>query len=629
MAAADEHPDAAIDQDWRGRELLMTYARKRSTAPPWIACAVLAATLLGEGISVAAQKDVLVIYSTRRDAQIVLVGERELPRILDQGLTEGNDYYSEYIDQARFPDPQYQAGFRDFLRLKYRDHRFNVVIAINDLALQFVALNRSELFPDTPIVFFASDPLTRRAANSTGVIAQLNLRGSLELAMTLQPDVQHVYVVSGADRADRIYEQRAREQFAKFEPHLQFTYLTGRRTRELESQLSSLPPRSIVYYVLVNSDEAGEHFHPLEYLDRIAAIANAPIYSWVDSAMSHGIVGGSLKSQQDEMRAVGQLALRVLRGEPVGNIPMSSADLNQVEVDWRQLRRWGIDEGRVPSGAVVRFREPTVWDRYKLYVIAAAALMLAQAMLIAGMLVQRLRRWQAEAAARDSQAELRRSYDRIRDLGGRLLEAQDNERARIARELHDDISQQMALLMMDLEVLGASGSLEESSVREVVARAEGVAKSVHDLSHRLHPAKLRLIGLPAALHALERELAQPGLAISIAHDGVPPDLAPELTVCVFRVAQEAVQNAMKYSKARTITVRLQGDARGLVLNVLDDGLGFDVAGAWGKGLGLISMQERLEAVGGTFEIRSSPGEGTRVTVNVPFSGLQAPQVSAV
>jgi hypothetical protein len=112
----------------------------------------------GSARAAESQKQALVLYSTRRDAQIAVVGERDLPRIFADGLTEGLDYYSEYIDRARFPDPSYKAASRDFLRLKYRDHRFDVIVAIQDVALEFVGDNRNALFADTPVVYFRAPP---------------------------------------------------------------------------------------------------------------------------------------------------------------------------------------------------------------------------------------------------------------------------------------------------------------------------------------------------------------------------------------------------------------------------------------------------------------------------------------
>jgi signal transduction histidine kinase len=300
------------------------------------------------------------------------------------------------------------------------------------------------------------------------------------------------------------------------------------------------------------------------------------------------------------------------------------------QVDWRQLRRWGISEGRVPAGTLIRFREESIWDRYRVYVLGAGALLLAQAMLIAGLLLQRARRRQAEEAVRCGQAKLRASYDRIRDLGGRLLTAQEAERSRIARELHDDIGQQLALLEIDLELLDSAAPEKANEiVDEAQHRAHTIAKSVSALSHRLHPAKLRLIGLVSALHGLQRDLARSDLSIAVEDKNVPPALPPDLTVCLFRVAQEALQNALKYSKARQVTLRLRGEADQVVLTIVDDGVGFDVDEAWGRGLGLISMEERLEALGGSVDIRSKGGGGTAIEVRVPFRASAATDAAAV
>jgi signal transduction histidine kinase len=565
------------------------------------------------------QRQVLVLYSTRRDAQIVVVGDRELPKILEQGLPLGLDYYSEFIEQARFSETDYQRAFRDFLKLKYVDHHFDVIVAMGDIPLEFLASTRDSLFGDIPVVYFATRQPAAPIRNATGLIAEQDLRRTVTLAKELQPDTRYVFVVNGANESDYAFERAARAQFQSMaDDRLSFTYLSGMPTKDLEDRLRSLPPNSIVYYLAVDRDGAGDNFHPLEYLDRVVAVSNAPVYCWVDSAMDHGIVGGSLKDQLIQTQAVGELALKILKGQPADSIPVSRIDLNVGQVDWRQLRRWGINEARVPAGTLVKFRVPSVWDRYKFYVFGAIALLLAQSMLIAALLIQRARRRQAEEQVRGSQAELRASYHHIRDLGGRLLNAQETERARIARELHDDISQQMALVEIDLEVLGrALPNDEEGLAREAMERVHSVAKSVHDLSHRLHPAKLRLIGLVAALHGLERELSRRDCAVTVTHENVPSSLPPDVTLCLFRVIQEALQNALKYSKAGGVAVHLAGDPKGLAATIVDDGVGFDVPSAWGKGLGLISMSERLEAIGGTLQIHSKPGHGTRLEIRVP------------
>jgi signal transduction histidine kinase len=156
-----------------------------------------------------------------------------------------------------------------------------------------------------------------------------------------------------------------------------------------------------------------------------------------------------------------------------------------------------------------------------------------------------------------------------------------------------------------------------------------IARSLHDLSYPLHPAKLHLTGLVPALQSLRHEVSKTEIAFAFTHNNVPSTLPPDLTLCLYRIVQEALQNAIKYSRAREVSVHLTCGSEGLALTIVDDGLGFDVKAAWGKGLGLISRRERLEAVGGTLQIRSSPGSGTRLEVRAPHHADQSVQTAAV
>jgi signal transduction histidine kinase len=227
----------------------------------------------------------------------------------------------------------------------------------------------------------------------------------------------------------------------------------------------------------------------------------------------------------------------------------------------------------------------------------AAATLAAQAALIAGLLVQR-RRWrQTEERLRCREAELQKSYERIRDIGGRLLTAQEAERSRIGRELHDDITQQLVLLEMGLR---EAGSDEES-----VGRVTEIARSVRELSHRLHPAGLELLGLVESLHALAAKHSQPEIAVSFTHCDVPQGLSPAVSLCLYRVVQEALQNAVRYSQATQVSVDLRRGRTALVLMIADNGVGFDLEKAVGKGLGLISVRERVAAIGGSVVIHSN------------------------
>jgi len=577
-----------------------------------------------------AQKRVLVVYSTRRDTQLPTLGDREMPRLLEEALSAKPDYYSEYVDGARFPEAQYQQAFRNYLRLKYRGMRFDLVIASQRLAYELVTSVRDELFRGTPIVFLTQDRSVRRAANSAEIVAEPDYRRTIDLALRLQPDTTQVFVISGSSPRDAALERVARQQFASLQPRLAFTYLTGLETDALELRLSTLPEHAIVFYVIFYQDAAGLNVTPLDYLGRLTQVSNRPVYSWVDSAMNRGIVGGSLLVLESQVRSLASMGARVLRGEAADGIPVSEADLQVDQVDWRQLRRWNIDDARVPAGALVMYREPSRWDRDRNYIIGGVAVLVVETALIGALILQGARRRRAEAKAREAAAELRLSYERIRDLGGRLLGAQDAERSRIARELHDDISQQLTLLSMDLALLShaQAGCPDDAEKRahEAHERVVAVATSVHQLSHQLHPARLRLVGLVAALNSLQQEIQSSGHRITFTHERVPEAIAQDLKVCLYRVAQEAVQNAIKYSGAREIFMSLAGAGDALTLIVGDHGAGFDAKASMQRGLGLVSMGERVEAFGGTLRIESAPGAGTRIEATVPLAIPQAERV---
>jgi len=595
----------------------------------WIVAAIVLLAEVGVASAVYAQsnhKQVLVLYSTRRDAQFSLVGEGELPRMLDAGLGRDLDYYAEFIDVSRFPEPAYRQAFRDFLRLKYSDVRFDLVIALQDVAVEF-AYDRNSLFVDTPVVFLTNKPRMQRRTNSTGVIHERNFVPTVALLRQLQPDVREVFIVTGAARSDEEYENEIRLQLQSSRLELTFTYLSGLPTKELEDRLSRLPPHSAVYYLLVTEDGDGNRYHPLEYADRVAAAANAPTYCWVDSAIDHGVVGGSLYKQRDAIERVGQMALRVLHGESADSVPVAVLDSNENHIDWRQLRRWRLDEARVPAGTQIRFRDPTIWDRYRNYILGAFTVFFTQTVLIAGLLIQRKRRQRAEAELLANQSELRRSYERNRDLGARLLKAQETERSRIAGELHDDICQRMLVLTVELELLDRVNR-NEGPAADALTIAQEISKSLHDLSHRLHPTRLRMIGLAAALDRLCLDLSRAGLTIAYNHHDVPSTLPSDVMLCLFRVVQEAVQNAIKHSKASDLSVQLRNEPDGLSVIVIDNGSGFDIDAAWDKGVGLSSMIERLEAIGGSLQIRSSPGGGTRVSATIPAAVVYGRDESA-
>jgi PAS domain S-box-containing protein len=233
---------------------------------------------------------------------------------------------------------------------------------------------------------------------------------------------------------------------------------------------------------------------------------------------------------------------------------------------------------------------------------------------------------------RRAEEDLRRSQSELRELTGRLLLAQETERRRIARELHDDLNQSLAILAVELDMLiqrpPESAAEIQERIQKLSAQIKQLSSSVHDLSHQLHPAKLEQLGVVAALRSLCQELTNShGLPIGFEHDEIPERLPDDAALCLYRITQECLQNVIKHSAAHHVEVVLKGHSDSLILRVVDDGIGFDSRSLDGKaGLGLASMRERLRLVDGEFAIDSRPGSGTRIEVRVPLTGATSTRI---
>jgi PAS domain S-box-containing protein len=221
-------------------------------------------------------------------------------------------------------------------------------------------------------------------------------------------------------------------------------------------------------------------------------------------------------------------------------------------------------------------------------------------------------------------SERRHAEEAARELSGRFITAQEDERRRIARDLHDDLNQRLALLSVEMELFGRTSARRQGQsdhrLQELVAHVREISSEIHNLSHKLHPAKLDQLGLLAAVRAFCRESSERwGIRVEFVHDHVPTDLPPDIALCLYRVLQESLQNVVRHSGAQKAQAELKMKARTIQLALTDSGKGFDVAHArQNGGLGLVSMEERVRLVRGSFAMHSKPGEGTRVQVTIPL-----------
>jgi PAS domain S-box-containing protein len=309
------------------------------------------------------------------------------------------EFYSEYMDTGLFPDPADQRKFRDFFLHKYQNRKPDVIITVGPSPLKFMQEVHQRAFPGVPIVFClplgAAPGAPALDSDFTGVENDMAPAKTLEIALRLRPGTKHVVVVNGGIRDFDKHELSSIKQELKgFTDQLDITFMTELAMPDLLERLRHLPSHTLVLLGTVSLDAAGNRFTSRDY-GPIVDAASAPVFSLFDVHINHGEVGGYLSSLGGQGRVGGAAALRILRGDKPQDIPRVEG-VNTYMFDWRALQRWGLKESDLPPGSVVLNKPLSVWEANKRYIIASIFLLLLQAVIIAGLLWQRVKRRKSE-----------------------------------------------------------------------------------------------------------------------------------------------------------------------------------------------------------------------------------------
>ncbi len=530
--------------------------------------------------------------------------------------------YAEYLETTLFPDAASQQEIRGWYIHKYRDRRPDLIIAIDASALRFMVESHERFFPGIPVVFCggAKDLVdnSKRDPYFAGVWMVPQFAKTMDAALQLQPSTKHVVVVGGSAWEDSRYEALAREELRSYEARLEFAYLTDLEMPALLERLKRLPNDTIILYVTLTRDAAGTPFiEATQSLPMVIAAANAPVFAMLDVFVGQGTVGGYVHSFTAQGQAAAGIALRVLQGETPQNIPVVEGT-NVYTFDWRALRRWGFRESDLPPGSTVLYRQLSVWEQYRWWISGALGLLALESLLIVALLASLRRR--------------RRAEESLKGLTGQLLQSQDEERRRIARDLHDGTAQDLAGISLCLGELGdllEEAGWGQNGARQLLEKARALSseafQEVRSVSYALHPPILGEMGLvPALRWYLDGLMKRTNLSIIL---DAPPEieaLQPEVESTLFRIVQESMSNIMRHSGADTVNVRLVRDSKAVRINIEDNGHGLEahalssLESGVTLGVGVSGMRERVRQFGGKLEIRSG-GTGTTVLVAVPVS----------
>ncbi|MBW2149646.1 MAG: PAS domain S-box protein [Deltaproteobacteria bacterium] len=696
-------------------------------------------------------KQVLVLCSFESHLPMY---EIEIPSIrstLESAATGRIILYVEYMDTARFTDDRYFQQMIDFYRQKYPKGKIDLLICVDEPALDFILLHGDELFSQVPKVFCAISKryLKTRTLKSemTGVVVDLDIRGTREMALNIQPETRRVVVVSGTSQIARFFEEVTRRVVRGYENKIEFIYLCGLPMEDILKKVANLPKHTIVFYLWLFQDGSGTSYVPRDVAALLSRKSNAPVYGLFDTFVGHGIVGGRVASFGAIGALAGKLGLRILDDEKPADLPIIEEDTLVYMFDWRQLKRWGIRERDLPPGSIVRHKEPSFWNLYVWHFTGTIALCVIEALLIAFLLTSRKRHRQAEERLRETEFQFRtvadftydweywanfdgtlryvspsckrisgyepeqfidnpplfrdiivpedreiwdkhyhdsrswpeprelqfrirrrdgetrwiehacqpvrggegellgfrasnrditerklieeslqKSQEEFRILAGRLLKAQESERRKLAREMHDDMTQRLAFLAIE------AGKLEQrwqdmpdpvpEKLREIREHLVKLSVDVHKISRQLHPSIIEDLGL---VDAIESECTnfshREGINVNYMTRGIPADTPQDIALCIYRIVQEGLRNVAKHAQATEAHISLISKDDQIHVTIKDNGKGFDLENVKNKpGLGLASMEERVRLIRGHLSVQSQPGYGTVIEAKAPLSG---------
>ena len=316
--------------------------------------------------------------------------------------------YHEQLDVARFRGSDYEHSLNAHFRVKYRDKRVGVIIAVGSAALEYVLRSRAELWPEVPVVFtFVDKPAIAQLElppDVTGNTLQSHPRDMIAVARTLVPDIKRIALV-GDPPENQTYYRDLKKEVPIVAPDLEFIDLTGLAMTELRKRVAVLPDQTAILHSSIYSDGEGHSLIPANAVALVAETANRPIVVDLDTHFGRGSVGGLITTSSSLGEAAGKIALRILSGESVSNIPIKESELARPIFDWRQLNRFGISEANLPPGSDVRFRELTAWEQYHWQIMLIAAALAIQTTLIVWLYYEHRRRRYAEANSRSALAK--------------------------------------------------------------------------------------------------------------------------------------------------------------------------------------------------------------------------------
>jgi len=625
--------------------------RKDSRPARWLGLLLLVAALALAPRAMAADgaRHVLILHAYSRFLPAIGAVDSGMRATVRTTAERPVHLYDEFLDMPRFEGPAYSRAVVGYLHEKYAVRRPDVIVTTGLEALQFVLDHRAALFPGTPVVFLSLTgetlpPNPSLPAGVIGVEMNHDYGRTMDLALRLHPRARRLVLVTGSSVPDRQWEAQVRAIVPRFKERVTIEFLAALPIDALSARLGALEGDTVVFTPGFFQSGDGRQWTPRDSSAAIVAASRAPVYAPFDTFLGTGVVGGYMSSFNTVGRQIGASVNSLLEGDAatarrlLADIPL------QLNVDWRQLRRWGVEESALPSGAVVHYRAPSLWETHSLEIMIGISVFLLQLALIVRLALEHRRRRLAEDAVAKHRAELAHAS---------RLEIASGLTASIAHE----INQPLGAILSNADaadMMLESGEDRRADVRQILAdirrddlRASEVIRRLRSLieKHEIERRPFEINELLADLESVLRtEVRRRYMTLRIQPAAAPVRIVGD-RVQVLQVLINLVINAMDAmagmpEERRTVTVTADRGASGIVIRVRDSGHGIEPENLPkifqsffstkpdGMGMGLSISRTLVEAHGGRIRADNGSAGGAVFQVELPVMGESTLKSSA-
>jgi len=604
-------------------------------------------------------KRVLVVHSFGSVAPPFTTHSVAFETELVEKMGERVDLDEVSLDMARYADPNLQEALVEYLQKRQPHWQPDLVVPIGSPAGVFVEQYRDRLFPETPILYTGMDRrrLSPHALERNAAFIGENFDGPgfIEDILQIAPATKNIAIVIGASAVEQYWAAAFRKEFEPFTNRINFIWLNDLSLDQMLEKTRALPPDSYIFLILLLRDATGVTHNADEALQRIHAVANAPINGIFQHQLGLGIVGGRLYQAELEGIESARTAVRILHGEPASSFPPRIVGPLSPRYDWRELQRWKIDEKLLPPGSTVLYRTPGLWEQHRALIIGGISICVVETLLIAGLVVNRIRRRHAERSLSESEDRVALAADEMRRLQEEIAHVgRVSMMGQLASALAHEINQPIGAILRNAEAAelfmqSKTPDLEEirailADIRADDQRAGGVIDRMRALlkRHVLDTQLLDLTELVGDVAKLARtDAATRHVKLTV---NLPADLPSvrgdrvhlqQVLLNLILNGMDALNRAGQENRRVTVSARVDA-ARTVEIAVSDTGHGiaaeklaqvfdpFFTTKPDGMGMGLPISRTIVESHGGRLWAENNNDTGATFRFTVP----QAEEASA-